>query len=103
MKFLRGILEETPGRGLMRYEGAAWDDSAAVPEGTEGTPKYMITYYGLYRPSFRDFDLDPSVTYEVEVIDTWNMTVTKAGTFSGKFQIRLPGREYMAVRLRAVE
>ena len=30
------------------------------------------------------------------------MTITPAGTFRGKFRVDLPGREYMAVRIRRV-
>jgi hypothetical protein len=38
----------------------------------------------------------------VEVIDTWEMTVTDLGIFSGNFRVPLPGKEYMAIRLRKV-
>jgi uncharacterized protein (DUF3820 family) len=38
----------------------------------------------------------------VEVIDTWNMTITDAGRHQGRFKIDLPGHEYMAVRIQAV-
>ena len=40
-----------------------------------------------------------NVSYRVEVIDTWEMTITDAGVHSGKFRIPLPGKEYMAIRL----
>ena len=37
-------------------------------------------------------------TYRVEVLDAWNMTrETVATGVSGKKEIALPGREYMAV------
>ena len=39
--------------------------------------------------------------YTVEVIDTWEMTITPLeGTFSGSCQIPLPGKPYLAVRIR---
>ncbi|MBP3704392.1 MAG: DUF5605 domain-containing protein, partial [Clostridia bacterium] len=60
-------------------------------------------YYGFGRPSFRTFRKSPEAKYRVEVIDTWNMTITDAGVHSGKFRIGLPGREYMAVRIRRIE
>ena len=41
--------------------------------------------------------------FEVEVIDTWNMMVEKRGTFLGHFRVELPGRQYMAVRIRKNE
>lgn len=67
-----------------------------MPEG------YEIHYYGFGRPSFRDFRREDGAKYQVEVIDTWNMTVTDAGVRSGKFRVPLPGREYMAIRLKRV-
>jgi hypothetical protein len=39
----------------------------------------------------------------VEVIDTWEMTIKNLGIFKGKFRVELPGKEYMAVRIRAKE
>ena len=64
---------------------------------------YYLFYYSFMRPSFRDFYLDEDTPFEAEVIDTWNMTVEKQGVFSGRFRITLPGRQYMAVRLRKWE
>ena len=51
------------------------------------------------QPSFREFRFDDGAAYRAEVIDTWNMTVTDAGTHRGRFRVDLPGRPYMAVRL----
>jgi hypothetical protein len=31
---------------------------------------------------------------------TWNMTIEDRGTFRGRFRVDLPGREYMALRIR---
>lgn len=39
----------------------------------------------------------------IEVIDTWNMTITPAGRHSGEFTIDMPSRPYMAVRLVKVK
>ena len=41
-------------------------------------------------------------TVDVELIDTWNMTVTHAGRYSGSFQVKFPARPYMAARITAV-
>ena len=39
------------------------------------------------------------VTFTAEIIDPWAMTITKAdGDFSGKFQLKMPGKEMLAVR-----
>ena len=52
------------------------------------------------RPSFREFYLDDETEFEVEVIDTWECTIEKKGRFKGRFQVELPGKQYMAIRLR---
>ena len=98
IRFLHKILSETPGAGL-RLGAGSFDETVGVPEGMMGGG-YEIHYYGFGRPSFRDFRKDENERWHVEVIDTWNMTVTDAGIHSGKFRIELPGREYMAVRLK---
>lgn len=100
IKFLHQILCETPGLGLRRGEGA-FDEVVGVPDmpfNQEGG--YEIHYYGFGRPTFRDFRKEGN--WQVEVIDTWNMTVTDQGVHTGKFRVELPGREYLAVRLRKV-
>ena len=71
-----------------------------MPESVLHQGEYEIHYYGFGRPSFRDFQKEGA--WQVEVIDTWEMTVTDLGVFSGKFRVPLPGKEYMAVRLRKV-
>jgi hypothetical protein len=42
--------------------------------------------------------------YEVDVIDTWNMTVENVeGVHEGTFRVDLPARPYIAVRLRRTQ
>ena len=72
----------------------------AVPDSPTHQGEYEIHYYGFGRPSFRNFQNEGS--WRVEVIDTWEMTVTDLGIFSGSFRVPLPGKEYMAIRLRKV-
>jgi hypothetical protein len=39
-------------------------------------------------------------TYAVDIIDTWNMTITRLeGTYSGTFRVTLPALPYMALRI----
>jgi len=99
IRFLHQILCETPGLGLKRGTGS-FDETVGVPEGMAPDSGYEIHYYGFGRPTFREFRKEPDARYQAEVIDTWGMTVTDAGIHSGKFRIPLPGREYMAIRLR---
>ncbi len=107
LRFLQRILAETPGPGLKRLK-REWDDSVAVPDvagsaDEGGDHDYYLFYFGFFRPSFREFNFTDGCEYEAEVIDTWNMTVTSIGRFSGRFNIPLPGREYMAIRLKKVQ
>jgi hypothetical protein len=39
----------------------------------------------------------------VEVIDTWKMTVKNLGVMRGKMRVDLPGKEYMAIRIRKAQ
>ncbi len=102
IKFLHQILSETPGGfGLRRAQGRmAFDEVAAVPDNTTPIEGYELHYYGFGRPSFRNFRKEGD--WRVEVIDTWEMTITDLGVFSGSFRVPLPGKEYMAIRLTKV-
>jgi hypothetical protein len=70
-----------------------------------GVPgRYYLAYFGNSRPLFRTFAMPPGTAYAVDVIDTWNMTVeTLDAKCEGTFRIDLPAREYIAVRIRALE
>lgn len=94
IKFLSKIMHQTPDGGLVPVK-KNWDEVVGISRGG----KYTIYYYSLFRPGFRTFSLTADQDYEVEIIDTWNMTIEKAGIFQGKFRINLPGREYMAIRI----
>jgi hypothetical protein len=104
-RFLHKILSETPGTGLTPLK-CSWDEVAATVEGTAESWKkvhdYYLYYYSFMRPSFREFYYDDCSSFEVEVIDTWEMTIDNKGIFTGKFMIELPGKEYMAVRVRKI-
>ncbi|HEX3047928.1 MAG TPA: DUF5605 domain-containing protein, partial [Bacillota bacterium] len=96
--FLRKILEQGPAEGLTPIY-ADWDSTAGGVPGD-----YYLFYYGFYRPSFRLYQLPPGVRFKVDIIDTWEMTITQLpGYFEGAFRIDLPGKEYMAVRMRKAE
>jgi hypothetical protein len=89
--FLRQILQEGPAQGL--------DPVDRWGAGQHG--EYYLHYFGVRQPGRWTFDLPEGQSYQVEVIDTWEMTVTPLqGTFSGTFQVELPGRPYLAVRIR---
>ncbi len=101
-KFMKKIMDETPAPGLRPMAGE-WDEVAAEVDESVPSHKYYLFYYSFMRPSFRDYYFDDETEYEVEVIDTWNMTIENQGIHKGKFRVQLPGREYMAVRIRGVK
>lgn len=100
IRFLHGVLTQTPGLGLKRGEGA-FDETVGVPD-TMMPVGYEIHYYGFGRPGFRAFMKPENERWRAEVIDTWEMTVTDAGVHSGKFRVELPKKQYMAIRLTRV-
>jgi hypothetical protein len=95
--FLRRILEESPEGHLEPLPGH-WDaPSAGIKD------QYELIYFGFNQPTYRRFVMPPGIRFQIDIIDTWNMTVeTLPETFEGRFRIGLPGRQYIAVRLRAV-
>ena len=94
--FLMEILRDAPGRGLCAKE-MCWDCTVGVAEGAQG---YYLYYFDDHQPAFRSFDFGPDARCAVDVIDTWNMTIDARGELPGKFRLELPGRPYMAVRIR---
>ncbi len=101
LAFLLKIMEDAPGN--LKYAQSSWDDVHALPENDEIAAKigYQLFYYSFMQPSFRDFDFgNTGEKFKVEIIDTWEMTVKEAGLFSGKTRIDLPGKQFIAVRVR---
>jgi hypothetical protein len=93
--FLARITTEAPG-GVLQPLDLEWDTVTAGVPGEQ-----YLYYFGFNRPSFRRFFHDPAIEWDVDVIDTWNMTVeTLPEPVSGRFTVELPARQYMAVRLR---
>lgn len=98
LKFLHEILCQTPGIGL---KFCRTENRTASQEAVLGGGAYRLNYCGVGRPRFKSFYYDEIHEYEVEVIDTWEMTIEKKGVFKGKFKIELPGKEYMAIRIKS--
>ncbi|PZF56196.1 DUF5060 domain-containing protein [Curtobacterium sp. MCBD17_034] len=96
--FLARIESEAPG-GVLEPIVGDWDAPAAGVAG-----EHVLFYFGFSRPAFRRFFQEPSIEWKVDVIDTWEMTVgTLPGTYSGRFVVDLPAKQYMAVRLRRAD
>jgi hypothetical protein len=89
--FLRAIVQEAPKEGLSPLAGAYYPCAAKAGE-------FYLYYLDYHQPAESQFELPGSFT--ADVIDPWEMTITPAGTYSGKFTLKLPGRPQLAVRFR---
>lgn len=100
IEFLRKIVEEAPVGGLEPANLKRWSDNVATSSNPKYKENYFLCYTGISCPAFLEFFLEENQIYQVEVIDTWDMTIKKIGDFSGKFCIDLPSKSYMAVRIQ---
>ncbi|MBW4084344.1 DUF5605 domain-containing protein [Paenibacillus sp. S150] len=92
--FLRSIMEAGPAEGLNPLN-SEWDLPCAGVE-----EEYYLFYFGFNQPKFRIFNLKPGISYKVELLDTWNMTIQELDErYEGSFRIDLPAKPYMAVRM----
>ena len=68
-----------------------------------GDGSWFLYYFGFMRPAFRTWKLPMGGVYELELIDTWDMTVEKLpGTYEGDIRIALPQKQYLAVRMKRI-
>ncbi len=115
LAFLRTIMEEGPQEGLEPID--KWQNCPFA--GVWGT--YYLGYFGRQMPTAWLFELPKSeladgMKFKVEVIDTWDMTITPIEStfeiakrdnyvFADKNggSVPLPGKPYMALRIRRDE
>lgn len=112
--FLKQILEDSPARGIEPID--KWQDA-----NIGGIPgEFYLVYFGRESPTSWQFHLPrqgvvPGQVYEVEILDTWAMTITPVeGTFTTNRQdsytfvdaegrvITLPGKPHVGLRIRRV-
>lgn len=106
LRFLAEILQTVPGGYLTKGEGL-FDEVVGYAgnhtgEGPTTCYDYAIHYLGVCQPASRPLFLSEDAEYEVDVIDTWNMTVTPVGRKRGMCAVDLPGNQYMAIRIQKV-
>lgn len=110
--FLRQILEDAPGPLNPADESDTWGIS-----GYRG--QYFLVYFGRSTPAEWEFRLParPGVQFQIEVIDTWNMTITPfeqtvttvrdatgdRAIADPPVKVPLGGKPYMALRIKRVE
>ena len=92
--FLADMLADLPSQGLTpidRCTAHAGDD-------------YYLYYFGVRQPGVWTLKLSPDKVYDADLIDTWDMTVTRLPqSFSGECTVTLPGCPYLALRVRSRE
>jgi hypothetical protein len=93
--FLRKILDEAPKEGLNNlstyYLGAGQDG------------RYYLFFFDVNQPAEYTFELAKGVKFRADLIDPWEMTIQPIdGIFEGTFDMRLPGKPFMAVRFQRV-
>jgi hypothetical protein len=113
--FLKQIIDDAPPEGLEPID--KWDDPTVA-----GKPgEYYLIYFGKQRPTSWKFELPKEglangMPFRIELIDTWNMTITPIDGVhriladtkyryhaEGLPKIDLPGKPYMALRIRRVD
>ena len=115
LEFLKKVLESAPPEGLEPID--KWQDLRTAGKAGE----YYIVYFGKERPTQWLFELPGNkiakgAGFRVEVLDTWNMTITPVdGIFKttavnryvvhaeGDHSVKLPGKPYMALRIRRTD
>lgn len=65
--------------------------------------EYFLYYFGFFKPLFRTYSLPKGKKYNIELIDTWEMTIKDLGIFEGDIKINLPEKQYMAIRMKIVD
>lgn len=96
IKFLRNIIETAPPNLKPLPLIASWMPFASIGKEKE----YYLVYYNDAQPRSTILTLPKDSSYKVEVIDTWNMTITPlAKRFSGYSLIELPAKPYIALRI----
>jgi hypothetical protein len=114
LAFLRDVLATAPADGIEPID--KWQDHR-----TAGKPaEYYLVYFGRevmheWRLELPRQDLAAGMRFTAEILDTWNMTVTPVegiftvlvdGTYryhaEGLPTIKLPGKPWLAIRLRRV-
>lgn len=96
--FLHRIMTEAPSDGVYPLHNI-WNKETQLIKDRE----WYLYYYGNSQQAMATLTLPKDIKFRIEVIDAWNMTITPvAGEFSGRAEIPLPGRPYIAVRAKAI-
>ncbi len=96
IRFLKDILEDAPTTVNPVSGITGWQDYPALGAGME----WYLVYLGRDVRCQMYLELPVNHNYRIEMIDTWNMTVTPLdGTYSGHVFVPMPEHPYMAIRI----
>jgi len=97
LAFLRKLMEQGPPCGFDPVNWRpGWDLRGAAKRN-----EYFLFYFGDAQPAQYTFRPPDGGRFRVDVIDTWEMTISPLeGLREGEFTVKLPGKPYIAVRLR---
>ena len=99
--FLRKILEEGLSHDLEPMDLKAEGACHAACAGEED--EYYLVYFGIHQPAFQPLCLPVGNKYNIDLIDTWNMTITPLKSkVEGKCEVKLPGKPYIALRIQKI-
>jgi hypothetical protein len=106
ISFLHKILTEIPEGFGLRVVPKYWDSVVGTADSDQSKDKevenYYLFYFSFLCPLYRDLYFDDVTEFRVDLIDTWNMTISPQGVFQGHFRIITGGRPYMAIRVQKI-
>ena len=103
ISFLKQILEEGPSQGIDELQDefspyASYDSSYG---GTDG--EYYLLCFGFSQPAYRGLVLPEDLEFHIDIIDTSERTITPVkGEFTGRCQVDLLGKSYLALQITRV-
>lgn len=101
--FLREIIEEVPENGFAHLKRQKFDSFLTGQAGCGVYPQFGLFYFGVHQPAFQWITLPENGRFQIDIIDTWEMTITSAGAdFNGRVRLELPAKEGMAIRIRKI-
>jgi hypothetical protein len=90
LTFFKSVVDAAPAAATVLTERNTW--------GVEG--EYYLTYLWDRQHATQSYTLPDGVRYKAEILDTLAMTVTAVeGTLTGKVEIPLPIKPYLAIRV----
>jgi len=99
--FLRSIIEEAPAPLAPITDLFGWEHRGISVLGIPG--QFYLLYFGMHQPGRKDIPLPSEGQFTIEVIDTWNQTITPLpGTYHGRCRVELPGKPHIALRIKHV-